>query len=1164
MSAPVSVCMIVKNEVGQIESCLKSIRPHVAEICVVDTGSTDGTLDIVKRYADKYEVYTKCNDDEGRIRSFADARNRSFSLATQPWTMWIDGDDEVQGAESIGVLIETFDTLRDGKPALIMLPYEYSHDEVGNVTCLHYRERISSPRDAFQWKGSVHEVLNPEKQDTIQYQSDTVKIIHRRVASGKVTEPGRNLRILKAHYEEVGESDVRQLYYLGLEYGNAGDVGNALKFHKRYVELSGWDDEKFLSCLKIAEHYQGLGQYEDSIKWAMKLITIREGWAEAYFSLSKSYYFMAQQGGKEERRNWERSVHFAKLGLSMPPTQTILFINPMERRYDVHKYLNLALNKIGDIAGALESANLGLEARPDDDGLRGNARLYEDFLDIQEIESRLASLETSGRLNPEVRSGIVEAIHSNKLMSGSQDPRPVASLSIPNSTKSAGLDIIMFIGPGPEPWNPEIINALGIGGSETAAMEMAKRLVSRGHKIRFYGDCHGLEGTFDGVEYIHHDKFFKHLSCDVFITSRRPYVVDDEFGVKSRATICWVHDVHLGSDLTHARSLRIDKFLTLSQWHYDFFLSQYGFIHPDQVLITRNGIDLSRFDLNVARNPHRAVYSSSPDRGLDVAIRAWPRVRERIPDAELHVYYGFNTWERSTTDQGQMNLIQHLKNQLKAGKKHGIIYHGRVGQDELAKEFLRSGVWAYPTWFSETSCQLAGTLISTSDGMKPIEDVKVGDMVLTHKGRFRRVIELIKKRYKGPLYSVKRRKDFRPVRLTAEHPLWVHRGGEFHWLTPGEICPKTDSLFTPRMEFGTRKSILLSDYVDMPVVDGMICRKHDHSIYKPAVNEVELTEDVMFILGLFAADGHAGWNARRNAPGAITFALHRSEKAYLIERVRHFFGGKVRQTSDNGVVVIAYCAPWTSFLRKAVGVGRSKRIPSFVWECSMELQRAFHDGMFAGDGSTSTTPRGNGRVTEPFRSYTSVSPSLAYGIAQLLSNLGFHPGISYSEDRDAYTLNWSERRVGWHEDVGSGFTTEVESVQCEHYNGLVYNFEVEEDRSYVTDRTAVHNCITAMEAQAAGLHIVTSPIAALNETVGDRGTLIPGDWLSEDYMNRWVDAVVEKMSVGSNDSNERANLQNYAKNHFSWDSLADEWDSMIRKIVEDVEHNVVPPYKGVM
>jgi glycosyltransferase involved in cell wall biosynthesis len=345
--APVSACLIVKNEAGQIESCLKSIRPYVAELCVVDTGSTDETPEIVKRYADKFEVYTDCNDENGLIASFAMARQRSFELAEQPWVIWIDGDDEVQGADKLAEIIAKYDADRNGKPALVLMPYEYSHDEHGNVTCLHSRERLATPKEAFKWIGPVHEVLNPDVPDVQMFETEQVRMIHRRSESNKVMEPGRNLRILKAHYEKVGEGDVRQLYYLGLEYGNVGDLANALKFHKRYVELSGWDDEKFHACLKIVEHYQSIGHYEDAVEWATKALVVREGWAEAYFSLAKSFYFMAQRGGREERRNWERSVHFARLGLQLPPTRTILFVNPMEREYGIHKFLNFALNKIG-------------------------------------------------------------------------------------------------------------------------------------------------------------------------------------------------------------------------------------------------------------------------------------------------------------------------------------------------------------------------------------------------------------------------------------------------------------------------------------------------------------------------------------------------------------------------------------------------------------------------------------------------------------------------------------------------------------------------------------------------------------------------------------------------------------------------------------------------
>ena len=87
MTAPISVCLIVRDEIAQLEKCLSSVRPYVAEIVVVDTGSTDSSQDVARRFADKFEVYTGCNHPSGLMRSFADARQKSFSLATQPWTM---------------------------------------------------------------------------------------------------------------------------------------------------------------------------------------------------------------------------------------------------------------------------------------------------------------------------------------------------------------------------------------------------------------------------------------------------------------------------------------------------------------------------------------------------------------------------------------------------------------------------------------------------------------------------------------------------------------------------------------------------------------------------------------------------------------------------------------------------------------------------------------------------------------------------------------------------------------------------------------------------------------------------------------------------------------------------------------------------------------------
>lgn len=740
MTAPVSVCLIVRNEIAQLERCLASIRPHVAEIVVVDTGSTDSSQEVARRYADRFEVYTGCNHPNGLIRSFSDARQKSFSLATQPWTMWVDGDDEVVGAEHLEKLIREYDVARAGSASLVTMPYEYGHDHHGNVTCIHPRERLIAPREEFRWMGRVHEVLTPLHGDVRQH-TDLVKIVHRRDSSGKKVEHGRNLRILKEQYADEGEKDVRHLYYLGMEYGYVLDpsesphdrktrILTAIGFLSKYVDRSGWDDERYNACLLVADHFISLEMYDEALQWASKASLINEQWGEAFFTIAKCFYLMAHCLKRDVFRNWNRCIHYAKHGLSLPPTKTGSFLSPLLRNVDIHTYLNLALTSVGRVDEALESVREGLKHWPDDKNLLFNEALFVDHLAKMKIAEGLSTLVNTGKMSPAVRARVDQIVsenHADSDRSVQADP-PIQAVShqiqaqppqtIAPRLGSGVSDIVFFTGNAVEKWNPETAAQHGIGGSETAVIEMAKRLVQRGCSVRVFNECAGIEGTFDGVQYVDYKKY-GNLDCDVLITSRRPSAVDDSHNVRARARMCWVHDIHCGPELTHARAIRIDRFLTLTNWHRDFFLSHHQCVHPGQVSVTRNGIDLARFDRQHVRDPKRAVYSSSPDRGMQVAITVWPLVRERVPGAELHVYYGFKTWE-ACADDNQKVLIQNLKKMLKDYETAGVVYHDRVSQSELADEFLKSGVWAYPTWFSETSCisameaQAAGLFTVTS------------------------------------------------------------------------------------------------------------------------------------------------------------------------------------------------------------------------------------------------------------------------------------------------------------------------------------------------------------------------------------------------------------------------------------------------------------------
>lgn len=184
--------------------------------------------------------------------------------------------------------------------------------------------------------------------------------------------------------------------------------------------------------------------------------------------------------------------------------------------------------------------------------------------------------------------------------------------------------------------------------------------------------------------------------------------------------------------------LRFDRVFCLSQWHKDFFCSTYPTLHPERVIVTRNGIDPRRFEAFDAAAPrtNRLIWSSSPNRGLDLALGNFPYIRAQVPDAELHIYYGFDTWEKFAQlrgDPAEIKEIQRYRDKIAATP--GAVYHGRINQRELAEAFLSSKVWYYPTGFTETSCvsameaQAGGAYPVTSSLAALAETLKFGTLI---------------------------------------------------------------------------------------------------------------------------------------------------------------------------------------------------------------------------------------------------------------------------------------------------------------------------------------------------------------------------------------------------------------------------------------------------
>jgi glycosyltransferase involved in cell wall biosynthesis len=268
-----------------------------------------------------------------------------------------------------------------------------------------------------------------------------------------------------------------------------------------------------------------------------------------------------------------------------------------------------------------------------------------------------------------------------------------------------------------EEWNPRKYRAEGLGGSETAIVLLTEALARMQHRPIVYGSI-DEPGYYNGVCYRPTELFRPEVKSDVFIAWRTPEVADLE--VQATSKILWLHDVDAGDRLSEKRAAWFDHIVTLTEWHRSHVLERYPFLAPEKVIVIGNGVDVARFSAKPERNPMKVIYSSSPDRGLDIILeKIWPPVVEQVPDAELHIYYGWNNFEKFEDAYPQLKPFREKVQKLLLNSK-GVIQHGRVPQDRLAREMLEASVWLYPTYFSETYCitaveaQLAGAIPITN------------------------------------------------------------------------------------------------------------------------------------------------------------------------------------------------------------------------------------------------------------------------------------------------------------------------------------------------------------------------------------------------------------------------------------------------------------------
>lgn len=499
------------------------------------------------------------------------------------------------------------------------------------------------------------------------------------------------------------------------------------------------------------------------------------------------------------------------------------------------------------------------------------------------------------------------------------------------------------------------------------------------------------------------------------------------------------------------------------------------------------------------------------------------------------------------------------------------------------------------------SCFPAGTKVVSEYGFKNIEDVSVGESVLTHQGRMRPVIKTFQRKHSGNMHTL-HVSNADPISLTGEHPVRAIKQKHANCL-PG----RNISQMLEQAEWLMAKDVEVGDYVvdcvekinrdntthtldvwKLADCDELLTR-HGHLKFEKdgdriiygavpgkgnfaAYSSLTLDEDLAYIFGEWIADGSTNSTS-------VSFNKRDADKAELLrEMYERKFGSvaKIEEQSKCLSVRLTNAFVYSRFFNNVCGMySGGKRIPKAILMAADDIKRAFLRGYTAGDGCV-LTHKQNGTLMNRVRT---VSSGLACDLKQILISLGYCPSIhdddnscGYSNNR-IWTIEWRDRL---HKSGSNGFCRtwslnnfviarvfriDVDDTECD-----VFNLEVADDNSYACQSFLAHNCnegfgLGTLEAMQCGRPIIALKTGGLTRQVVDHrdgsenGIALPVEtrslvgsqmvpYIYEDYVsNQTVASAI--MKLYEMDPEARAKLgskaRDYVKSEFNLQKVVSDW-----------------------
>lgn len=352
----ISLCMIVKNEEKTLGRCLESVRDLVEEINIVDTGSTDKTKEICRKF--KANIY-----DFEWIEDFSAARNFAFSKATKEYILWLDADDVILEADRI-----KFKQLKkqlDNEIDVVMMRYNLGSDEKGNAVTTFYRERLLKRSKDFKWKDPIHEYISFGGKVI----NTDIAITHKKIHRGS----DRNLKIFEKMIAEGKELSNRNIFYYARELYFNGKFDAAIEYYLKFLETEDGLMSNYIdSCIDLSNCYKAKKEYKKALSALLKSFEFDTPRAEICCQLG-AYY--------KSKEDYTKAIFWYKLASTLErPKENWGSVSPDCYGYIPYMELCACYFKSGNLAEAIKNNDKAGEYKPEDPLVLHNKKYFKMLL----------------------------------------------------------------------------------------------------------------------------------------------------------------------------------------------------------------------------------------------------------------------------------------------------------------------------------------------------------------------------------------------------------------------------------------------------------------------------------------------------------------------------------------------------------------------------------------------------------------------------------------------------------------------------------------------------------------------------------------------------------------------------------------------------------------